>query len=117
MHVHMYIYRNYYMKLYVYVLYIYIGHRLEYPGCQEQKLLTNEENQKSPALVVVPPGLLQNWQREFQRWAPTLSFYVYHGPKRSLPLNKGRVPRRKLQEWGWKKGGRVWGTNLGRAGG
>jgi SNF2 family DNA or RNA helicase len=102
----MYIYRNYYMKLYV-----------EYPGCQEQKLLTNEENQKCPALVVVPPGLLQNWQREFQRWAPTLSFYVYHGPKRSLPLNKGRVPRRKLQEWGWKKGGWVWGTNLGRAGG
>lgn len=57
---------------------------------KEQKLLTNEENQKCPALVVVPPGLLQNWQREFQRWAPTLSFYVYHGPKRSLPLNKGR---------------------------
>lgn len=57
---------------------------------KEQKLLTNEENQKCPALVVVPPGLLQNWQREFRRWAPTLSFYVYHGPKRSLPPNKGR---------------------------
>lgn len=56
---------------------------------KEHRLLTNEQNQKCPALVVVPPGLLRNWQREFERWAPHLTFYVYHGPKRSLPENKG----------------------------
>eukprot|EP00438_Fugacium_kawagutii_P035782 Skav228271 [mRNA] locus=scaffold5658:27351:28750:- [translate_table: standard] len=59
---------------------------------KEQSLLTNEQNEKCPALVVVPPGLLQNWQRELAQWAPSLSFYVYHGPKRSLPENKGKAP-------------------------
>ena len=63
---------------------------------QEHQLLTNEQNEKCPALVVVPPGLLRNWQREFERWAPALKFYVYHGPKRTLPENQGRVP--------WSKG-------------
>lgn len=51
--------------------------------------LTDERGQQRPALVVVPPGLLRNWQREFLQWAPSLQVYVYHGMQRELPPRKG----------------------------
>ena len=35
-------------------------------------------------LVVVPTGLLTNWQAEISRFAPSLTFFVYHGTERSL---------------------------------
>ncbi|CAK9113963.1 Uncharacterized ATP-dependent helicase YwqA [Durusdinium trenchii] len=50
-----------------------------------------ENGKKRPFLTVVPPGLLRNWQREFERWAPSLRIYTYHGPKRSLPDDMGRA--------------------------
>jgi len=37
-----------------------------------------------PALVVVPTGLLTNWQAEINRFAPTLKTFVYHGNNRSV---------------------------------
>ena len=40
-----------------------------------------ENGLKHPFLVVVPPGLLGNWQNELRRWAPTLKVYLYHGDK------------------------------------
>ncbi|CAJ1449084.1 unnamed protein product [Effrenium voratum] len=52
---------------------------------KEQGLLRDERGQLRPALVVVPPGLLRNWQAEFAKWAPQLNFFVYHGPQRALP--------------------------------
>lgn len=36
------------------------------------------------ALIVVPTGLVTNWQSELQRFAPQLSVVTYHGPQRSL---------------------------------
>lgn len=39
---------------------------------------------RKKALVVVPTGLLNNWQQEIARFAPSLSVTVYHGGKRSL---------------------------------
>jgi len=48
-------------------------------------LLADEAGVRRPGLVVVPPGLLRNWQQEFQQWAPQLEIYLYHGPKRELP--------------------------------
>ncbi|GHU34600.1 helicase [Betaproteobacteria bacterium] len=36
------------------------------------------------ALIVVPTGLLANWQAEIARFAPTLSSAVFHGAARSL---------------------------------
>jgi len=37
-----------------------------------------------PALVVVPTGLVTNWQAELKRFAPMLKVFTYHGPGRNL---------------------------------
>lgn len=47
---------------------------------KEESLLSKKER----ALVVVPTGLLTNWQMEVQRFAPSLSLFQYHGPARDL---------------------------------
>lgn len=39
---------------------------------------------KAKALVVVPTGLLHNWECEIARFAPQLSSVIYHGPSRDL---------------------------------
>lgn len=39
---------------------------------------------KRKALIVVPTGLLANWQKECGRFAPSLSVGVYHGPARDI---------------------------------
>ena len=36
------------------------------------------------ALIVVPTGLITNWQAELQRFAPGLTVFTYHGSQRSL---------------------------------
>lgn len=48
--------------------------------------LKDEGNMSSerPAIVIVPTGLLTNWQKELTRFAPELNFNLYHGPRRSL---------------------------------
>ncbi len=40
---------------------------------------------KKKALVVVPTTLLTNWQKEMSRFAPSLLWHTYHGPKRAFP--------------------------------
>jgi SNF2 family DNA or RNA helicase/uncharacterized Zn finger protein len=40
------------------------------------------------ALVVAPAALLSNWERELERFAPTLTVERYHGYGRSLAQNK-----------------------------
>ncbi|WP_304226360.1 DEAD/DEAH box helicase [Gracilinema caldarium] len=42
------------------------------------------------ALIVAPSALLSNWERELERFAPSLSVARYHGTKRSLSI-KSRV--------------------------
>ena len=45
------------------------------------------------ALIVVPTGLITNWQSELQRFAPSLTVFTYHGPQRSLkPFTTVCVP-------------------------
>lgn len=39
---------------------------------------------KKKALVVVPTTLLGNWQKEIQKFAPSLQAVIYHGPQRQL---------------------------------
>lgn len=41
-------------------------------------------NAKHKALVVVPTGLLTNWKAEIERFAPTLSSHIFHGPARDI---------------------------------
>jgi SNF2 family DNA or RNA helicase len=36
------------------------------------------------ALIIVPTGLLTNWQSELERFAPKLKYKVFHGTKREL---------------------------------
>ena len=43
-------------------------------------------NRKQKALVVVPTGLLTNWQAEIARFAPSLSTHIHHGTARDLKL-------------------------------
>lgn len=40
--------------------------------------------EKRKALIVVPTGLLANWQKECSRFAPSLKVGIYHGPNRDL---------------------------------
>ena len=37
-----------------------------------------------PTLLVVPTSVVGNWSRELQRFSPSLSFHVHHGPDRRL---------------------------------
>ena len=45
-------------------------------------------NPKQPALIVVPTGLITNWQSELQRFAPSLTVFTYHGSQRNLKAFK-----------------------------
>ena len=39
---------------------------------------------KERALIVVPTGLLSNWEAEFAKFAPSIEVFRYHGPGRDL---------------------------------
>ena len=41
-------------------------------------------NSKQKALIVVPTGLLNNWQAEIEKFAPSLTTHIYHGSTRDL---------------------------------
>ena len=41
-------------------------------------------DEKRKALVVVPTGLLTNWQAEIEKFAPSLTSYIFHGQSRYL---------------------------------
>lgn len=49
---------------------------------KEDRLLESEK-----ALVVVPTGLLTNWQAEIEKFAPSLRCHLYHGAGRKLDKN------------------------------
>jgi uncharacterized Zn finger protein/superfamily II DNA or RNA helicase len=46
---------------------------------KEEKALNKEK-----ALVIAPTGLLSNWQAEFEKFAPSLVYKLYHGTSRKL---------------------------------
>ncbi len=43
--------------------------------------------EKQKALIVVPTTLLTNWQKELEKFAPGLSYAIYHGNNRQLDVN------------------------------
>ncbi|MCE5330808.1 MAG: DEAD/DEAH box helicase, partial [Bacteroidales bacterium] len=46
----------------------------------------NALNDKHRALVVVPTGLLTNWQTEIAKFAPSVSSHIFHGGARDIKL-------------------------------
>jgi len=48
------------------------------------KLKDEGRLKKNKGLIVVPTTLLTNWQKEIEKFAPSISNYVYHGPDRKL---------------------------------
>ena len=44
--------------------------------------LHNQNKLKNPTLVVCPTSVINNWEREIQKFAPTLSTLIHHGDKR-----------------------------------
>ncbi|MFZ4724195.1 MAG: SNF2-related protein [Paludibacter sp.] len=41
-------------------------------------------DKKHKALIVVPTGLITNWQAEFNKFAPSISTHVFHGSARDI---------------------------------
>ncbi len=46
---------------------------------------------KRKALIVVPTGLLSNWQKECTRFAPSLDVSIYHGAARNISSFKADI--------------------------
>lgn len=55
------------------------------------------EKDKGPHLVVVPASLLENWQRELQRWCPKMKSVVYYGKHRAIIRRRLNELREKLE--------------------
>ncbi len=49
-----------------------------------QKLKNDKILDKKKVLVVVPTGLISNWQNEMRKFAPELTFFTYHGTNRNI---------------------------------
>ncbi len=52
-----------------------------------------------PFLVVAPLSTIQNWSREFSRFAPSIPTLVYHGSKEDRKEMRDRIAEKKGQEW------------------
>jgi len=49
-------------------------------------LLDQKKSKAGTSLVVVPKSLLFNWEAELKKFAPTMTYHLYHGSQRSLTL-------------------------------
>ncbi|MDR0911152.1 MAG: DEAD/DEAH box helicase, partial [Methanobrevibacter sp.] len=47
--------------------------------------LKNHDSLEKKVLVIAPTSLLFNWQREIEKFTPTLNSYIYHGQNRKIP--------------------------------
>ncbi len=55
------------------------------------KLRNEGSLEKHKALVIVPTTLLTNWRKEIEKFAPSLTFSIYHGPNRILDTSADLV--------------------------
>lgn len=49
-----------------------------------QKIKNEGLLEKKKAIVVLPTGLITNWQSEIERFASNLSVFIYHGQQRDF---------------------------------
>ncbi|XP_019629685.1 PREDICTED: uncharacterized protein LOC109473944 [Branchiostoma belcheri] len=63
--------------------------------------LKNRGDLKDPVLLVVPTSVMSNWEREIQRFAPSLTVSRYYGAGRMLPSSQchGNSDDLALQEY------------------
>ena len=50
---------------------------------KEQNKFDNESS-----LIIVPPTLISNWENEIKKFAPELTYYIYHGSNKTFPLEE-----------------------------
>ena len=50
---------------------------------KEQNKFDNESS-----LIIVPPTLISNWENEIKKFAPELTYYIYHGSNMTFPLEE-----------------------------
>ena len=50
-----------------------------------------EENLKTPALIICPTTLVGNWYKECAKFAPGLNIEIYHGADRNLKYKKSDI--------------------------
>ncbi|THG99947.1 hypothetical protein EW026_g2522 [Hermanssonia centrifuga] len=63
-----------------------------------------DQGSKGPHLVVVPSSTLENWLREFQRFAPDISVRAYYADKNNRGLLRQELldTRREVDPNGWE---------------
>ncbi len=60
-----------------------LGKTIQVIAClMDRALSAPAEFRHKPALILCPTSLLGNWQRELQRFAPSLSVHIHHGGRR-----------------------------------
>ncbi|SDL23820.1 DEAD/DEAH box helicase [Paenibacillus jilunlii] len=60
-----------------------LGKTVQVITCLLDRALTAPpEEQREPVLILCPTSLLGNWQRELQRFAPSLRVHIHHGGRR-----------------------------------
>ena len=51
---------------------------------QHERELAVDSSSIGPTLIVVPLSVVNNWQREIERFAPKLHVHIHHGPDRPM---------------------------------
>ncbi|WP_150272136.1 DEAD/DEAH box helicase [Paenibacillus tepidiphilus] len=60
-----------------------LGKTVQVIACLLDRALTAPPSERQdPVLILCPTSLLGNWQRELQRFAPSLSVHIHHGGRR-----------------------------------
>ncbi|WP_151735725.1 DEAD/DEAH box helicase ['Paenibacillus yunnanensis' Narsing Rao et al. 2020] len=61
-----------------------LGKTVQVIACLLDRALTAPAaERRDPVLILCPTSLLGNWQRELQRFAPSLSVHIHHGGRRA----------------------------------
>jgi SNF2 family DNA or RNA helicase len=55
---------------------------LDMDGKKGSKKAANDQADSGPALIICPTSVLGNWQKELERFAPTLKVYLHYGSNR-----------------------------------